>query len=106
MPIPGKIFSLLLGSHYALEATICKESRAEFHTPGRGVSRIRTAASVLLKNRVASAQFISYVTIARPAATASAFRPSFATPREKLRLELVVSAAWLESRMIGVAPRY
>jgi hypothetical protein len=34
-----------------------------------------------------SAQFFSYVTIASPAATASAFRPSFAIPREKLRLK-------------------
>src|ERR1700758_2103152 len=34
MPIPGKIFLLLLGWHYAVEATICKESRAEFPRQG------------------------------------------------------------------------
>jgi hypothetical protein len=49
MLIPGKIFSLLLGSHYAVEATICKNSRVEFYPPERGVSRIGTAASALLK---------------------------------------------------------
>ena len=38
------------------------------------------------KNKFASAQFHRCVTTARPVAAASTFRPSFLTPREKLRL--------------------
>src|SRR5262249_55841589 len=64
-----------------------------FTSQGQMFLPIGTAARYYSRNRVASAQFFSYVTIARPAATASAFRPSFVTPREKLRLGNELQAA-------------
>ena len=87
MRIPGKIFSLRLGSHYAVEATICKKSTANLTIQGEVFLEKEPLPGYYSKNRVASAQFLTCVTIARPAAAASIFRHSFLTPREKLRLE-------------------
>lgn len=86
MRIPGKIFSLRLGSHYAVEATICKKSTANLTIQGEVFLEKEPLPGYYSKNRVASAQFLTCVTIARPAAAASIFRHSFLTPREKLRL--------------------
>ena len=87
MRIPGKIFSLRLGSHYAVEATICKKSTANLTIQGEVFLEKEPLPGYYSKNRVASAQFLTCVTIARPAAAASIFRHSFLTPREKLRLK-------------------
>ena len=100
MRIPGKIFSLRLGSHYAVEATICKKSTANLTIQGEVFLEKEPLPGYYSKNRVASAQFLTCVTIARPAAAASIFRHSFLTPREKLRLGvtavMILSGAYAE----------
>ena len=102
MRIPGKIFSLRLGSHYAVEATICKKSTANLTIQGEVFLEKEPLPGYYSKNRVASAQFLTCVTIARPAAAASIFRHSFLTPREKLRLSYSSCCAnivaWLRPR--------
>jgi hypothetical protein len=61
MPIPGKFFSLRLGPHYAVEVTIYQNiHRPIFIIQGEVFSRIGTPASVRIKNRVASAQFLLF----------------------------------------------
>src|SRR5215469_13449928 len=87
MPIPGRIFSLLLGSHYAVEATICQKFAALISPAMERCFSNRNGCLGTPKNRVASAQFFRCVAIARPTAAASTFGPSFFTACEKLRLE-------------------
>src|SRR5215469_2910055 len=95
MPIPGRIFSLLLGSHYAVEATICQKFAALISPAMERCFSNRNGCLGTPKNRVASAQFFRCVAIARPTAAASTFGPSFFTACEKLRL--VGSSALLQS---------
>src|SRR5215471_3791329 len=93
MRIPGKTFSLLLGSHYAVEPTICKKI-PKIHSlisPDQGEVFLEEEQlpRYYSKNRVASAQFLTYVAITGPAAAVPSLRPSFFTAREKLRLTQV-----------------
>src|SRR5215469_9595075 len=89
MPIPGRIFSLLLGSHYAVEATICQKFAALISPAMERCFSNRNGCLGTPKNRVASAQFFRCVAIARPTAAASTFGPSFFTACEKLRLAAI-----------------
>src|SRR5215475_9238283 len=88
MPIPGRISSLLPLSHYAVEATICpKNPQPDFTRQGKVFLESEPLPRYYSKNRVASAQLLSCVTITRPPPPRCYLSPFFHRVCEKLRLE-------------------
>lgn len=90
MPIPGKMFSLLRGPHYAVEVMTCQKIHSLISPfRDRCFSNGTAASEMCPPTGLHQLKFVFSVTIARAAAADSTLRPSFSTQCEKLRLEVL-----------------
>src|SRR5215469_4516281 len=89
MPIPGKIFSLLRGSHYAVEATIGRKFHGLIFTIGeRCFSNLNGCLGTTRKTELRQLN-CSVCDDCTPSSSRFYLSPPFLTPREKLRLDII-----------------
>src|SRR5215472_9331175 len=104
MPIPGKIFSLLRGSHYAVEATIGRKFHGLIFTIGeRCFSNLNGCLGTTRKTELRQLN-CSVCDDCTPSSSRFYLSPPFLTPREKLRL-IASHAVGLQITRVGGTER-